>query len=93
MRPGAAAADAVIHAAFIHDFANHKAACEIERHAIKVMGTDQEVVFLALCIQEQGRNLLRGLYRPRNLQRADVVDRHRAATVRATATGIFWTWN
>jgi nucleoside-diphosphate-sugar epimerase len=38
LRRGARAADGVIHTAFIHDFANLKAVCEIEKHAVEALG-------------------------------------------------------
>src|SRR5271170_4674472 len=39
LRRGAAAAEGVIHTAFIHDFSKFKANCETDRHAIGALGS------------------------------------------------------
>jgi nucleoside-diphosphate-sugar epimerase len=40
LRAGASAADAVIHAGFIHDFANYAASAETDRRAIEAIGAE-----------------------------------------------------
>jgi nucleoside-diphosphate-sugar epimerase len=61
LRRGAAAADGVIHTAFIHDFSNYAAAAETDRRAIEtlgaaVAGSDRPLVITGgtLLLQRQG---------------------------------------
>jgi nucleoside-diphosphate-sugar epimerase len=62
LRRGTAAADGVIHTAFIHDFSNYAAAAETDRRAIETLGatlagSDRPLIVTSgtLLVQRQGR--------------------------------------
>src|SRR5712671_4370405 len=61
LRSGAAAADGVIHTAFIHDFSNYGPAAEVDKHAIETLGgalagSDRPLIVTSgtLLVQRQG---------------------------------------
>jgi nucleoside-diphosphate-sugar epimerase len=61
LRSGAAAADGVIHTAYIHDFSKYKENCEIDRRAIEALGSalagsDRSLIFTSVtALVEKGR--------------------------------------
>ena len=61
LRSGAAAADGVIHTAYIHDFSKYKENCEIDRRVIEALGSalagsDRSLIFTSVtALVEKGR--------------------------------------
>jgi nucleoside-diphosphate-sugar epimerase len=86
LRRGAAAADAVIHTAFTHDFMNYGAAAEADRRAIEALGATLAGSERPLLVSAGVARLAPGRTATED-ETLDPVHRRRAAQVRASGAG------
>ena len=88
MRSGAAAADGVIHAAFIHDFSKFKENCEIDRRAIDALasalvGSDRPLIVTSGTALVPGRLATEDMPAPANTPNPRVASEQAAAAAMA----------
>ncbi|MGA9510897.1 MAG: SDR family oxidoreductase [Candidatus Sulfotelmatobacter sp.] len=90
LRSGAAAADGVIHTAFIHDFSNYGPAAEVDRRAIETLGSalassDRPLIVTSgtLLVQRQG-----SLAKERDAHNPDFPRKSEEAALALAARGV-----